>query len=223
MTQEATAVEPPETVVVPSDFARAPTAYERWMFAAQTNTPAPRLPPPPVEPIEPPASPVEQAMIIAEAADRDAWPAIVREIADPAVRGALAGALLDDAGEPALIAFLEVLRGEATRDAALDAADAREQLPIDQFVSLLDHETPQVRLAASMALGLLNRCEMTDALITRVETRPSRSKEAWFALFGCRCESASVFLSRAAASPKLLGQFNNARIQFGRTWPVWKP
>lgn len=147
------------------------------------------------------------------------FPEVIRATNDPAFRVAVVNWLLDEQSEAALVSFLRLVHGPKTRAAALAAAMDRRELPIDEFVALLDHEDPTIRFATSLALGQFNRCEMTDALITRVSERPSRSKEAWFALFGCRCESAAQFLATAARSPQMLGQLNNARIQWSLAMP----
>ncbi|MCO6042912.1 hypothetical protein NG895_03230 [Aeoliella sp. ICT_H6.2] len=69
---------------------------------------------------------------------------------------------------------------------------------------------------ADNAPALSTTRALTQALIARIEERPSRSKEAWFALFSCRCDAADDFLFRATHSPRLLGQLNNARLQWSR-------
>ncbi len=228
---------------------RPPTDYERWMFAVQTRTQVvptrPTLTLPEVIARVLMGAPVtllerferreviEELLIhVSAEANREqalktlrgmvgyaGWPSLVHDTNDVATREVLVQHLLRDRSEPALVAFLRLVHDDAMRDDVLTAASQLRDLPIAQLVALLDHDDNTIRLATSLALGRVNRCEMTEALITRVRQRPSQSKEAWFALFGCRCDAAADFLYLASQSPKLLGQLNNARVQWGRVFP----
>lgn len=144
------------------------------------------------------------------------WADVARGTSNAELRQAIARRLLSADSSPALLAYLELVGDPMLRDDALAAAVDLRDLPIEPLVALLDHEQESVRLAAAVTLGELNRCEMTQAVIARIEARPSRSKEAWFALFSCRCDAADDFLFRATHSPRLLGQLNNARLQWSR-------
>lgn len=141
---------------------------------------------------------------------------VVRMASDEQVRYALLQRLLAAETPPALIAYLAVVRDDSLRDEAIAAGVELPQLPIQRFIELLGHEDEAVRLSSAIVLGRMNRCEMTEALIARIQLQPSDSKEAWFALFACRCDAADTFLIHATRSPKLLGQFNNARLQWSR-------
>ena len=144
------------------------------------------------------------------------WLELARQAPNRPVRVAIATRLLTVGDRPALLAYLSLVYDEALRDDALTATVEMRELPIESLVAFLDHSEEPVRLATAFALGRMNRCEMTDALISRVNKRPSRSKEAWFALLACRCEAADAFLTYATRNPHLLGQLNNARVQWAR-------
>ncbi|MGI9457660.1 MAG: HEAT repeat domain-containing protein [Aeoliella sp.] len=141
---------------------------------------------------------------------------VVRIASDEQVRRALLQRMLTAETPPALIAYLMLVRDETVRDEALAAGAELPKLPIEGFIALLGHEDEAVRLASAVVLGRMNRCEMTEALISRIQFQPSDSKEAWFALFACRCDAADTFLVHATQSPQLLGQFNNARLQWAQ-------
>jgi len=162
----------------------------------------------------------DEALAAIEAiAGVERWLEVARQCPDPQVRQAIAARLLTRGDRRSLLAFLSLVYDESLRHDALAAADDLRELPIKPLVALLDHANEPVRLATALALGRMNRCEMTTALITRVSKRPSRSKEAWFALLACRCDAADEFLAHATRSPRLLGQLNNARVQWARVVP----
>ncbi len=144
------------------------------------------------------------------------WGEVVRMTPDEEVRHEMMQRLLTIETQPALVAYLKLVRDETLRDEALVAGAEMPKLPVDGFIALLNHRDESIRLAAAVVLGRLNRCEMTTALIKRIQQQPSDSKEAWFALFACQCDAADSFLVHATRSPQLLGQFNNARLQWTR-------
>lgn len=84
----------------------------------------------------------------------------------------------------------------------------------ERLIAALDDENPQIRTAATAAIGKSFDCTVTAGLIERVMRQPSQNEEAWFALFACRCPQADAFLWSASQNPKLLGQFNHALIQW---------
>ena len=89
-----------------------------------------------------------------------------------------------------------------------------QQMISQRLVKLLDDDQLATRQAASKAISLSFDCSAVDALIDRVASQPSGNRESWFALFACRCQAANEFLSNASENPRLLGQFNNARLQW---------
>ena len=196
---------------------RPPTAYERILFAAAT-----RIQEPPAQ--LPPALP-SPAIAREATVDRltDELVAnvqsvggieLVRQTLDEETRYSLMQRLLTAKSRSALVAYLSIVHDKTLRAEALVAGAEMKELPVEGFIELLGHDNESVRLAAAMVLGRMNRCEMTTALIDRVQQQPSDSTEAWFALFACRCEAADTFLVHATQSPKLLGQLNHARLQW---------
>ncbi|MEQ8209217.1 MAG: hypothetical protein RH917_05245 [Lacipirellulaceae bacterium] len=83
-----------------------------------------------------------------------------------------------------------------------------------RLIAALDDDNPRTRSAATEAIGKSFDCTVTEALIERVVRQPSQNEETWFALFACRCPQANAFLLDASQNPKLLGQFNHARLQW---------
>lgn len=144
----------------------------------------------------------------------DRWVEAARQTPDKRLHRLIAKRLVTADSPPALLAFLSLVGDEDLRSDAIEAALEVPELPVAQLIELLDHQQEPVRLAAAVALGRINRCEMTEALIDRVNNRPSRSKEAWLALLTCRCDAADRFLARAGQDPRLLGQLNNARLRW---------
>lgn len=84
----------------------------------------------------------------------------------------------------------------------------------ERLIAALDDENPRIRTAATEAIGKSFDCTVTAGLIERVVRQPSQNEETWFALFACRCPQADAFLWSASQNPKLLGQFNHARLQW---------
>ncbi len=202
---------------------RPPTTYERILFVAATRI---QKPPPPLPPASPSAALVREVTVARLTGELAAyeqvaggiqrWRELVRKTPDAEVRYALMQRLLTAKSQPSLVAYLSLVRDRALRDEALAAGAELKELPVDGFIELLGHEDESVRLAAAVVLGRMNRCEMTAALIDRVQQQPSNSQEAWFALFACRCDAADTFLVHATQSPQLLGQFNHAQLQWAQ-------
>jgi len=114
------------------------------------------------------------------------------------------------------LASTEVIAGVARWPelAAKTTSVAVRRAISERLIAALDDRDPTVRLAATNAISKSFDCEVTEALIARVVERPSQNEESWFALFACRCPQANAFLYDAAQNPRLLGQFNNARLQW---------
>ena len=144
---------------------------------------------------------------------------VVSRTDDRDVRRALIDRLLTADVEPALRGFLSLLYDETIRADALAVAETHPQLPLASLLSLLDDEDKRVRLSAAMVLGHVNGPEITRSLISRVEEQPTGRTEVWMALLACRGPLAEEFLSYASFQPLLLGQVNNARLQFERMIP----
>lgn len=207
---------------------REPTPLERFMFAAatgrQTQTPAVEpesrslataepVPSKTLEPVPPEilelvsrSSPAEVAQFVLQ----------LRQETDQAKRRSQLQQLLEVENQSALVAYLSLLRDETLDEQALLAAVESQAFPVERLVALLDHEEKQVQWMAARLLAVANRCEMTEPLIARIHEQPSDSTPAWFTLFTCRCERADEFLAYASQRPQLLGQFNNARLQWQR-------
>ena len=196
---------------------RAPTEYERFVFIARTGKPA---------------TPTSLAAKIDEVigrrgANRDEVLAAIEQIGgvealvlaagrttEPRLRTAILGRLITFDSEEALIGYLSLVRDDATRPAALAAADATPGLPVARLLTLLDHDDKSVRLSAAMVLGHVNGPEVTQSLIVRVTEKPSQAREAWLALMACRGQMAEEFLAYASRRPQLLGHLNSARVQW---------
>jgi hypothetical protein len=136
-----------------------------------------------------------------------------------AVRSAIIARLLCADSRPGLLAYLSLVESDTTRDEALAVAKDAPQFPIDELVALLDYSEERVRMAAAVTLGHVNGPETTRRLIERITEQPAKSREAWFALMACRGEMAHDFLAYATRRPKLLGYYNNARVQWAQMIP----
>jgi len=144
---------------------------------------------------------------------------VARTTANPKLRPAVITRLLAIDSEEALLAYLSLVRDEATRPIALATADATPGLPIAKLLALLDHDDKPVRLSAAMVLGHVNGPEVTQSLIARVTEKPSEATAAWLALMACRGPMAEEFLAYASRRPQLLGHLNNARVQWAHAIP----
>jgi HEAT repeat protein len=146
-------------------------------------------------------------------------PQVVQSTTDPPLRADLMRRLLDAESEPALLGFLSLVRGEATRSEALAVAEAAPNLPIDELFALLDHPEQPLRFSAALVLGHVDGPAVTRRLIARVTEQPANSREAWMALLACRGELADEFFTYATRRPQLLGYVNNARLQWAGIIP----
>ncbi|MCI0334365.1 MAG: hypothetical protein L0228_14200 [Planctomycetes bacterium] len=138
---------------------------------------------------------------------------------DSKLRSAVARRLLAIDSDAALLEYLSLVRNDATRTAALAAADEVPSLPIERLLALFDFEDKSVRMSAAMVLGHVNGPEVTRLLIARVTEQPSDATEAWVALMACRGDLAEEFLTYASRRPQLLGHLNSARVQWAQMTP----
>jgi hypothetical protein len=112
--------------------------------------------------------------------------------------------------------FLSLVQDAATRGDALAAAEAVPQLPLETLLTMLHSDEKPVRLSAALVLGHINGPEVTRHLVALVTAEQGAPTEAWIALLACRGELAEQFLSYASQRPQLLGQVNNARVEWAR-------
>jgi len=146
-------------------------------------------------------------------------PQVVQSTTDPQLRADLMRRLLDAESKPALLGYLSLVRGEATRADALAVADTVPKLPIDELFALLDHPEQPLRFSAALVLGHVDGPEVTRRLIARVTEQPANSREAWMALLACRGKLADEFFAYATRRPQLIGYVNNARVQWSQMIP----
>lgn len=227
---DESAVPPPQLEVADArSVGREPTELERLMFAAMTGRGSSIKPDtvvqkpsvangPQVAEAEQGTAKPEAPMLVVNSTEAEVAQYVsgLRETSDESARERMLEHLLVVANEKGLVAYLSLLGDTDLANEALAVALESKAFPLDRLLALLDHEQKQVRWTAANLLARANRCEMTEPLIARINEQPSDSTEVWFTLFTCRCERADEFLAYASQRPQLLGQFNNARLQWQR-------
>jgi hypothetical protein len=199
---------------------RAPTVYERFLFASHCPPSGSDEPPPP------PPAPTSLTQHdqtdkpIDRPADPDRLVALLRRTDDPTTRAELLRRLLAAGSDSALCEYLALVRDDMTRDEALAAVETVSGPTLDGLLALLTDEDQTMRLSAALVLGRANGPEVANALIELVTRKPAtpeeariareRNSEAWIAIMQCRGRQVEQFLACVQHSPKLLGPFNRA-------------
>jgi hypothetical protein len=147
----------------------------------------------------------------------DRLSSILKSTPDSQMRSAILARLLKFDSDAVQLSYLSLVRDEATRAMALSAAESMAEPPVDPLLNLLEHDYKWVRRSAAIVLGHVNGPVVTEALIARVTSNPSKATEAWVALMTCRGEMAEGFLAYASRRPQLLGYLNNARLECAQT------
>ena len=224
------ASQPDETLL--SSAGRAPTAYEQLVFAVHVGGPISPQGPRAMATIQPPANRLARDRIAQDEKQRDkALKAVdqmtdvgqlaqlARETSDRRVRQAVFHRLVRFDSETAARAYLALAADGAFRDEALAAADAAGPSFVEVLLNLLDDKDKAVRRVSALVLGHKNGPEVTQSLIARVQDNPARSTETWMALVACRGQAAKEFFAIAMSSPRMLGRFNYARLEWARVIP----
>lgn len=141
---------------------------------------------------------------------------VVRLSDDSRVRQVLMQRLLTAESDDAVAAYLTLVQDPSLRVEALAVADALPNVPTEVLLAFLQSDDKRARLSAALLLGRVNGPEITRRLVDLVTAERPAPTEAWIALLACRGELAQEFLSYAASRPQLLGQVNNARIEWAR-------
>jgi hypothetical protein len=226
----AVASQPDETAL--SSAGRTPTAYEQLVFAIHAGGPISPQRPPAMAAIEPPANRLARDRAAEEGKQRDETlkavdqmtdvgqlAQLARETRDRHIRQAVFHRLVRFDSETAARAYLALAADETFRDEALAAADAAGPSFVDVLLNLLDDKDKAVRRVSALVLGHKNGPEVTQSLIARVQDDPDRSTETWMALVACRGQAAKEFFAIAMSSPRMLGRFNCARLEWARMIP----
>lgn len=223
-------------------ISRQPTEMERLMFVARTRTRMPRVERTLAETVNDaleklvkhPESDPRQFRALSQFAARGVEQELLARLPLGTVeeQNALLQMLAVHGSDGSVNTLIELTETESVRAQALAtleaiagikswpslteriaSPEARKAIS-ERLIAALDDENPRIRLAATEAIGKSFDCTVTAGLIERVVRQPSRNEETWFALFACRCPQADAFLWSASQNPKLLGQFNNARLQW---------
>lgn len=226
----------------PRSISRQPTELERLMFVARTRTRMPRVEKTLSETIDDalerlvkhPESDPRQFRSLSQFAAKGVEQELLARLPLGTVeeQNALLRLLAVHGSDDAVDTLIVLTENESVRAEALATIEAlagikswphltervtnpeARQAISERLIAALDADNPRIRRAATEAIGKSFDCTVTAGLIERVVRQPSQNEEAWFALFACRCPQADAFLWSAAQNPKLLGQFNHARIQW---------
>ena len=206
---------------------RPPTAYELLFFVAKTGVPvatnrSPKIANKDVTPDRLARDPQLDVEQLVESCDLSQLPQLACQTDSPSVRAAIYERLLNAGSEPALRGYLSLVRSETLGAESLAVADAVSGKLLDRLLALLKDEDEGVRLAAAMVLGHANGPEVAAALIEFVTEEPPNPTEApspteaWMAILACRGRQVEEFIDYVMCQPKLLGQFNRARVRLSR-------
>jgi hypothetical protein len=140
------------------------------------------------------------ASTLAELANRES---------DAPLQRSLFETLLSRGDASSVSAYLKFVDNAQTSAAALEAAEAVKNPPLDLLFAMLEVPLESKRIAAARVIGRIDGPEATARLIAMVETGAGR-QEACVALLSSRGEEAVRYVAGARSNPILASAFNSS-------------